>query len=246
MKDSPNEATHLNFMMQIKGRIQSFRNACPPVEGLESRRWMILTPGVDAPVSLSHISCSVCNTPSADIEKMEDIEMHCFESCIEKSQECGTHMISTQLLLSVVKQMAILGFNAVLLLADTDSRLGDLQTSSTCQKLLIIEASSAVIQPSNQVVDLGSSDEIHRNVVNNILSSIEIESASDSGSNEIVQSSPIEGVVRQSYTAEKGEFHLIDSGLSSIELDSSDRETREALTGGRRNPLKVFSIQFWS
>jgi hypothetical protein len=207
---------------------------------------MILTPGVDAPVSLSHISCNTCNTPSGDIEKMEDIEMHCFESCIEKNEECGTHMIATQLLLSVVKQMAILGFNAVLLFADTNSRLGDLQTSSTCQKLLILEASSKDSQmtSNNDEADCAGG-EMHRSVVNSILSSIE--SSADRGSSEVAQSvSGEEVAIQQSYTAEKGEFHLIDcdiAHLTPVAIESADRETH---TRGRRNPLKVFSIQFWS
>jgi hypothetical protein len=230
--------------MQIKGRIQSFRNACPPVEGLESRRWMILTPGVDAPVSLSHISCNTCNTPIGDVEKMEDIEMHCFESCIEKSEECGTNMIATQLLLSVLKQMAILGFNAVLLLADKDSRLGDLQTSSTCQKLLILEACSidSKVMSSSQDVDLAG-DDVHRNVV--VLSMIE--SSAARGSGVTVQSLSREEVaIQQSYTAENGEFHLIDidsARIIPIAVESTGTEMR---TRGTRNPLKVFSIQFWS
>ena len=109
----------------------------------------------------------------------EEVEMHCYEDCIDRTRtnsgpDSGTrtnsgissgsdsgigsgsgpgtgpgtdsglnsnsqHATEHQLLTSVVRQMAILGCNAVLLVADSEERLSDLVGSETCQKLIIIE-----------------------------------------------------------------------------------------------------------
>ena len=98
---------------------------------------MVLTPDVDAPVA------STVNRITA-VEDMKP-EMHCYESCIDNNEvdtDLSSHVIERPLLLSVVKQMAILGFNAILLIADTRKRFFDMQATDICQKLLIAQSDS--------------------------------------------------------------------------------------------------------
>ena len=111
---------------------------------------MILSPGGDSDSAspLRSISCESCLVSPADVEKIDDIEMHYYDSDAAKSIDVEVKIAGTvdsssssssesQQLLAVVKQMAMLGFNAVLLLADSAKRFELLQSSDTCQKLLM-------------------------------------------------------------------------------------------------------------
>ena len=92
--------------------------------------------------------------------------------------------------------MAILGFNAILLIADTRKRFSDMQTSGICQKLLIAQSSSvsssasasesgsveaADGEPINHISDSistpphSNSLDTYRNVVSSILTSMTID-----------------------------------------------------------------------
>ena len=152
---------------------------------------MVLTPDVDAPVASTISSSTVLGDMST--------EMHCYDSCIDKNEvdtDLSSHVIERPLLVSVVKQMAILGFNAILLIADTRKRFSDMQTSGICQKLLIAQSSSvsssvsasgsglveaADGEPINHISDStstpphGNSLDTYRNVVSSILTSMTID-----------------------------------------------------------------------
>jgi hypothetical protein len=152
---------------------------------------MVLTPDVDAPVASTVSSGSVLGDMST--------EMHCYDSCIDKNEvdtDLSSHVIERPLLVSVVKQMAILGFNAILLIADTRKRFSDMQTSGICQKLLIAQSSSVSAsisasgsglvevadgEPINHISDStatpphSNSLDTYRNVVSSILTSMTID-----------------------------------------------------------------------
>jgi hypothetical protein len=157
---------------------------------------MVLTPDVDAPVASTVSSGTLLGDMST--------EMHCYDSCIDKNEvdtDLSSHVIERPLLVSVVKQMAILGFNAILLIADTRKRFSDMQTSGICQKLLIaqsssvsasVSASSSVSasgsglveaadgEPVNHISDStatphGNSLDTYRNVVSSILTSMTVD-----------------------------------------------------------------------
>ena len=51
--------------------------------------------------------------------------MHCYEECLEIPENKTGKISEKDLLLSVIKQMAILGCNGVLLIADTKDRMND-------------------------------------------------------------------------------------------------------------------------
>lgn len=208
---------------------------------------MVLTPDVDAPVASTVSS----GTELGDMST----EMHCYDSCIDKNEvdtDQSSHVIERPLLVSVVKQMAILGFNAILLIADTRKRFSDMQTSGICQKLLIAQSGSASAsvsglvegtdeEPINHVSDSTtthshcSSLDTYRNVVSSILTSMTIDAlngvpdskTSDTDSDEVTLGHPIsviEGAVDPlNYTIENGKFHILGAEKSpSHDIDHSE------------------------
>lgn len=208
---------------------------------------MVLTPDVDAPVA------STVNRLTT-VEDM-NTEMHCYESCIDKNEvdtDLSSHFIERPLLLSVVKQMAILGFNAILLIADTRKRFYDMQATDICQKLLIAQSDSDRVDATdvgviNHISDVDSvighpiDDRIdsYRNVVSSILTSMTLAALdgvssiefSDANSDELILKYPIsliEGAVDPlSYTLENGKFHIIKTSMSSTPIDNIDSNKDE-------------------
>lgn len=209
---------------------------------------MVLTPDVDAPVA-STVNC---------ITAVEDMntEMHCYESCIDKNEvdtDLSSHVIERPLLLSVVKQMAILGFNAILLIADTRKRFYDMQATDICQKLLIAQSDSDRVDATDNVGEINHisvvdsvighsvDDRIdsYRNVVSSILTSMTIAAfngvanseISDANLDELIAKHPIsliEGAVDPlSYTIENGKFHFIKSS-TPIDIIDSVRDKNES------------------
>ena len=273
------------------------------VEGSEeARRWMILTPGVQAPAKASSACCGSVTAPApaaaaarvaSDIEQksvvvdvadrvdreiIEDVEMHCYDSWIEseggggeESGQSGDNRKTSRerkLQLSVVKHMAMLGCNAVLLIADTVQRFNDLQCSGACQKLLIGMPSGesgrqsggqgSIVSPD--MVEEGeegvgdNADPSHLTAVNTILSTIAGEAnqgvVSDSG----VSSSQGEGgggTVK--FEASGGAFHSVFRSKRGVEGGKGQRNSEEVGEEignnglrNRKNPLRIFAIRFWS
>ena len=208
---------------------------------------MVLTPDVDAPVA------STVNRLTT-VEDM-NTEMHCYESCIDKNEvdtDLSSHVIERPLLLSVVKQMAILGFNAILLIADTRKRFNDMQATDICQKLLIAQSDSDRVDATdvgviNHISDVDSvighsidnRIDSYRNVVSSILTSMTIAALngvlnsefSDANSDELVVNHPIsliEGAVDPlSYTLENGKFHIVKTSTSSNPIDNINSNKNE-------------------
>ena len=101
----------------------------------------------------------------------ENIEMHCFEKCIRKYENKNEmeNKDEHELLLPVIKQMAILGFNAVLVIVDRKERLNDCLECGICQKLLITvdDDSRRVDEINNDVLEDDLGGEMNRKKNNN-------------------------------------------------------------------------------
>ena len=270
---------------------------------------MILTPGGDSSTPFRSSSCESCLVSPADVEKVDDIEMHYFDSYAAKSIDVEVKIAGaidsspseSHQLLAVVKQMAVLGFNAVMLLADSAKRFELLQSSDTCQKLLMTRqhptSSEAAISSDSETAgtvhidgckdlterdtDQNSSNSnssdgdnnskvfgdydvsnVHKDAVNSILSSMSQHSTQssyiggDGSSLDPIEKDP--GPMHSS----SGHFHImgqstspsIDSALDS-DTSQVDLSEHKAVTGADKthrksksssNPLRVFSIRFWS
>ena len=279
-----------------------------------SRRWMILTPGVDLPATtISDICCSEDTIISKkkeyaeiiedreisrkakivqenQIEKEfvneienqngnseiifkfhENVEMHCYEECLEIGENETRNIGEQDLLLSVIKQMAILGCNGVLLIADTKDRINDCFDCDTCQKLLVIEKNAKNIHHKNIDTLENINEELQNNAVKRIRFLISEKKLFLSENRDNPGVSLINNLIRDEeddceniFTTEQKEIKTIrleSKNENEIEkLDDTDvitfnsktvknvPETVQHILKSKitKNPLKVFAIKFWS
>ena len=204
----------------------------------------------------------------------ENVEMHCYEECLEISENKTGKISEKDLLLSVIKQMAILGCNGVLLIADTKDRMNDCFDCDTCQKLLVIEKKFKKINPSNSDAeeirnkdgDNNDMKELRNNAIERIrlliseknLSLSEIRDdpgVEDLGTSSILDQGEIKAVRLVTENENQNEakdlcdtvVNTFDSkNVENIRNDIPESVLHLIKSKTTKNPLKVFAIKFWS
>ena len=204
----------------------------------------------------------------------ENVEMHCYEECLEISENKTGKISEKDLLLSVIKQMAILGCNGVLLIADTKDRMNDCFDCDTCQKLLVIEKKFKKINPSNsdaekirnQDGDNNDMKELRNNAIERIrlliseknLSLSEIRDdpgVEDLGTSSILDQGEMKAVRLVTENENRNEakdlcdtvLNTFDSkNVENIRNDIPESVLHLIKSKITKNPLKVFAIKFWS